>query len=83
MSTRRSVAQRTAVVTAGLATATVLALAGPSAASADPPRLNVDPCEQLLLRAAEWPGTSSDGYRLFSDAYDRYLSRQPACTTGT
>jgi hypothetical protein len=83
MSTTRSAAQRTAVLTAGLTTAAVLAVAGPSAATADPPQLNVDPCQQTLLSAAEWPGTSSDGSRLFSDAYDSYLSRQPACTTGT
>ena len=81
MSIRRSLAQRTAVLT--VTTAAVLAMAGLSPAAADPPALNVDPCAQTLLRAATWPGTSSDGARLVSDAYDNYLSRLAACTPGT
>lgn len=78
----RTPLQRDTLLTAGLATAALL-LFGALPASADPPQLNVDPCEQTLLLAAEWPGSSSDGSRLFSDSYDLYLSRQPACTTGT
>jgi hypothetical protein len=83
MSTPRTLLQRTAVLTVGLATAAGLALVGPSSANADPPALNVDPCVQELARAAEWPGDDSDGTRFFSDAYDSYLSRQPACDPGT
>jgi hypothetical protein len=82
MFTPRTVSRRTAVLTAGLATATGLVLFGPSSASADPPRLNVDPCAQELARAAEWPGDDSDGTRFYSDGFDRYLSRQPACNPG-
>jgi hypothetical protein len=81
MTIRRSLAQRTAVLT--VTAAAVLAVAGLSPAAADPPALDVDPCEQTLLLAAAWPGTSSDGVRLVSDAYDYYLSRQAACTPGT
>jgi hypothetical protein len=81
MSIRRSLAQRTAVLT--VTAAAVLAVAGLSPAAADPPALNVDSCEQTLLRAAVWPGTGTDGVRLVSDAYDYYLSRQAACTPGT
>ena len=81
MFTRRSVVQRTTVVTVGLATVAVLALAGPAAA--DPPNLNVDPCAQELAKAGQWPGDDSSGHRYFSDAYDNYLGRQPACSPGT
>ena len=83
MSTPRTLLPRTAVLTVGLATATGLVLFGTSSAGADPPELNVDPCAQELARAAEWPGGDSDGTRFFSDAYDSYLSRQPACNPGT
>jgi hypothetical protein len=82
MSTPCTPLQRTAVLTTSLAATAGLVLFGPSPASADPPSLNVDPCEQTLLLAAEWPSTSADGSRHFSDAFDSYLSRQPACTTG-
>jgi hypothetical protein len=83
MFTPRTISRRTAVLSAGLATATALVLFGPSSASADPPGLNVDPCVQELARAAEWPGDDSAGTRFVSDAYDSYLSRQPACNPGT
>ncbi len=76
-----SLAQRTAVLT--VTAAAVLAVVGLSPAAADPPALNVDSCEQTLLRAAVRPGTGTDGVRLVSDAYDHYLSRQAACTPGT
>ena len=81
MSIHRSFAQRTAALT--VTAAAVLAVAGMSPAAADPPALDLDPCEHTVLRAAVWPGTSSDGARLVSDAYDYYLSRQAACPSGT
>jgi hypothetical protein len=81
MFTRRSLSQRTALLTVALSTAVVLGWAGPAAA--DPPNLNVDPCAQELAKAGQWPGDDSSGHRYFSDAYDHYLGRQPACTTGT
>ncbi|HZB21801.1 MAG TPA: hypothetical protein VE463_18335 [Blastococcus sp.] len=81
MTNRRSLAQRTAVLT--VTAAAVLTVAGLSPAAADPPALNVDSCEQTLLRATAWPSTGSDGVRFVSDAYDYYLSRQAACTPGT
>lgn len=83
MSTPRTLLQRTATLTVSLATATGLSLLGAPPAGADPPELNVNPCVQELARAAEWPGGDSDGTRFFSDAYDSYLSRQPACNPGT
>jgi hypothetical protein len=80
MFTRRSVPQRTALLTVALSTAVVLAWTGPAAA--DPPNLNVDPCAQELAKAGQWPGGDSSGHRYFSDAYDSYLGRQPACSPG-
>ena len=73
--TRRTLAASTVVV-AGL----LLTTGGPAAA--DPPELNVDPCVQELARAAEWPSNSSEDLRYFSDAYDSYLGRQSACSSG-
>ena len=81
MFTRRSTHRRTAATAAGLATIAVLVSAGPAAA--DPWWLDVGPCAQQLAKAAVWPGGDSHGHRFFSDAYDSYLSRQSACTTGT
>jgi hypothetical protein len=83
MFTIRSTIRRTTTVAVALATATGLAWGGATSAAADPPALNVDPCAQELAKAAEWPGTDSDGFRFFSDAYDSYLGRQPACVPGT
>ena len=74
--THRTIAAASATVAAGL----LLTLGGPAAA--DPPALNVDPCVQELAKAAEWPSNSSDDPRYFSDAYDNYLGRQPACSSG-
>jgi hypothetical protein len=54
--------------------------AGPAAA--DPPGLNRDACATVLAAAGLWPGTAEVGgstVRLYSDAYDLYLSRQAAC----
>ena len=51
-------------------------------AAADPPGLDPESCSSTLARAAAWPGPMDDGYRLVSDSYDGYLSRQPACTPG-
>ena len=75
--TRRSVAAGSATVVTGL----LLTLGGPAAA--DPPALDFDPCVNTLERAGQWPGVLSDGTRLYSDAFDSYLSRQPACSPGT
>jgi hypothetical protein len=74
--TRRTIAAAYTAVATGL----LLTLGGPAAA--DPPPLNVDPCVQELARAAEWPSNSSDDQRYFSDAYDSYLGRQAACSSG-
>ena len=81
MVTRRSVPQRAALLAGALSTAVVLAWAGPAAA--DPPNKNVDPCVQELAKAGRWPGGDASGHRYFSDAYDNYLGRQPACSPGT
>ena len=65
-----------------IAAATAAVFLTPSAALADPPALNRDPCEVALLRAATWPGAmdaSSGTVRLVSDAYVTHLSSQPAC----
>jgi hypothetical protein len=72
---------RRIVIVVALAAAT--GVVGGAAAQADPPALNVDPCAELLAKAALWPGDMSDGTRLVSDAFDRYLSRQSACQSGT
>ncbi|HLM06879.1 MAG TPA: hypothetical protein VK402_16995 [Blastococcus sp.] len=82
MSRTSSPVRRTATVVVAFATATGLAWGGVTA-QADPPHLNVDPCAELLAEAALWPGEMSDGTRLHSDAFDSYLSRQPACQSGT
>jgi hypothetical protein len=74
--TRRTIAAAFATVAAGL----ILTLSGPAAA--DPPAVDFDPCANTLDRAAQWPGELSDGSRHFSDGFDSYLSRQPACRSG-
>ena len=57
-------------------------LLAPSAALADPPALNRDPCSVLIAHAAHWPGATAAGtVRLVSDAYVTHLSRQPECRT--
>jgi hypothetical protein len=60
------------------ATAAVLCVLG-GAAAADPPAVDFDPCANTLERAAQWPSRVGDDYRHFSDGFDSYLSRQPAC----
>ena len=60
------------------ATASVLFVLG-GAAAADPPAVDFDPCANTLQRAAQWPGELGDGSRVFSDGFDSYLSRRPAC----
>ena len=80
MTTNRSHSIRVAATT--LAATTVLTLLGTSTAAAEPPAAAVDPCAELLAQAAAWPGEVAAGTRHFSDAYDGYLSRQQACTTG-
>jgi hypothetical protein len=81
MTTRPSPPRRGRIVTVTLAAGLLLGTGG--IATADPPALNVDPCAATLAAAGVWPGTLDDGhhgYRLVSDAFDSYLSRQPACT---
>ena len=80
MTTNRPHPNRVAAAT--LAAATVLTLLGMTPAAAEPPAVVVDPCAELLAQAAVWPGEVAAGTRHFSDAYDGYLSRQQACTTG-
>jgi hypothetical protein len=80
MTTNRSHSIRVAATT--LAATTVLTLLGTTTAAAEPSAVVVDPCAELLAQAAVWPGEVAAGILHFSDAYDGYLSRQPACTTG-
>ena len=70
--TRRAFAAASAAVAAGL----LFTLGG---AAADPPAVDFDPCVNTLDRAGQWPGTLSDGSRVFSDGFDGYLGRQSAC----
>jgi hypothetical protein len=83
MSSNRSFTQRTATVLFSLATATALACGGAATAAADPPGADFDPCANTLAQVTQWPGTLADGSTHVSDAYDSYLGRQPACTSGT
>jgi hypothetical protein len=78
MSARRSVLQRTAVLTATAVIATGLAGALPAGAAgpADP-----GACAALLSQVLTWPGgvaPSPGGHRV-SDAYESHLLRQPPC----
>ena len=83
MSTRLfapSTGRRTAITLAGAA---LLAGTVSGVAAADPPALNRDACAVTIAAAGVWPGTMAGDdheYRLVSDAYDSYLSRQPECT---
>jgi hypothetical protein len=72
-------ARRNAVLAAATGAAATL-LIGLGPAAADPPALNFDPCANTLSRATEWPGTLGDGSTHFSDGFDSYLGRQPACS---
>jgi hypothetical protein len=83
MSSNRSFTQRTSTLLVSVATATALACAGATTAAADPPAADFDPCTNTLALVSQWPGTLGDGSIHFSDAYDSYLSRQAACTSGT
>ena len=38
-----------------------------------------EPFVVYIDRAGQWPGTLSDGSRVFSDGFDGYLGRQSAC----
>ena len=72
--------RRTAAAAATAATAAAVVLLGlGGSATADPPAVDFDPCVNTLERAGQWPGTLSDGYRVFSDGFDGYLGRQSAC----
>jgi hypothetical protein len=67
-----------ATTAASAAAGVLFSLGGPAAA--DPPAVDFDPCVNTLERAGQWPGALDDGSRLFSDGFDSYLSRQPACS---
>jgi hypothetical protein len=67
-----------AAAAASAAAGVLFSLGGPAAA--DPPAVDFDPCVNTLERAGQWPGALDDGSRLFSDGFDSYLSRQPACS---
>jgi hypothetical protein len=82
MNTNRPITNRVVTVVVTLAATGGLAALGTTAAVAEPPAVIVDPCAELLAQAAVWPGVVAPGTRHFSDAYESYLSRQPACTTG-
>ena len=82
MSTNPHRRNRVVTAAATLTATTVLGLFGMTTAGAEPPAVVVDPCAELLAQAAVWPGEVFAGTRHFSDAYDSYLSRQPACSSG-
>ena len=72
---------RRAVIT--VAAGVLMAGAVSGVAAADPPALDRDPCSVTIAAAGVWPGTldvEHHQYRLASDAYDSYLSRQPVCS---
>jgi hypothetical protein len=82
MSARRSVLQRTAVLAVSVTTATGLAWAGASGASAHPGVYDSETCAQSLTRVWYWPGSieNEDGRQvLFSDAYETHVFQQPPC----
>jgi len=82
MSTTRTLLQRTAVLTVSVATATGLAWAGSSTASAHPGVFDSETCAASLTRVWSFPGRISDEPRdhvIFSDAYESYVLRQPPC----
>ena len=77
MSAPRTTRRSTALAAAAGITASVLIGLGPAAA--DPPALDFDTCSNSLQKVTTWPGTLGDGSTHFSDAYESYLLRQPAC----
>ena len=78
MSAPRATHHTIAGAVTAAATASVLFVLG-GAAAADPPALDFDSCANTLDRAAKWPDTLGDGSRHYSDGFDGYLSRRPAC----
>lgn len=75
-----SLHRRIAATTLGLVTASGLAWAGPSLASAHPGVWDSETCQQSLTRVWFWPGpVSDDGPPAFSDAYESYVLRQRPC----
>jgi hypothetical protein len=80
MSAPRTIRRTAAFAAASAAAATVLFGLGGSAA-ADPPAMDFDPCSNSLDQVTQWPGTLGDGSTHFSDPYESYLLRQPACTS--
>ncbi|CCH90164.1 exported protein of unknown function [Modestobacter italicus] len=81
MSTRRSVLQRTAALTAAAVLATGLAGAGPAGAAAPAPVADPTACAALLAQVLSWPGGvhAPGSPQVVSDAYESHLLRQPAC----
>ena len=83
MSTRLSHSRTGRRVTITAVTTVLMAGAVSGIAAADPPALDRDPCAVTIAAAGIWPGTldaAHHQYRLVSDAYDSYLSRQPECS---
>jgi hypothetical protein len=75
-------ARTTSTLSFILVAGAALVATGVAPAAADPPGLNRDACATVLAAAGLWPGTADVGgstVRLYSDAYDLYLSRQAAC----
>jgi hypothetical protein len=75
-------APRTTTVAAvsGIVATLLFGIGGPAAA--DPPAVDFDPCANTLSHVTQWPGELGDGSRHYSDGFDSYLSRQPACNPG-
>jgi hypothetical protein len=83
MSTRLSHSRTARTATITLATAALVAGAVGGIAAADPPALNRDDCSVAIAAAGVWPGTYDTDhhqYRMTSDAFDSYLSRQAECS---
>lgn len=74
--TRRTAALTAAFAATACVTAAVLIGLGPAAA--DSP-LDVERCADVLEEVTQWPGTLGDGSTRFSDPYESYVLRQPAC----
>ena len=71
--------RRTAAFAAASAVAATVFFGMGGSAAADPPAMDFDPCSNSLDQVTQWPGTLGDGSTHFSDAYESYLLRQPAC----
>jgi hypothetical protein len=79
-----SLSRRVLVGSAVLTTTVVVLGAAAPAALADPPALDQRTlsCSALLAQVEDWPGTTGDGYRIFSDSHELSLLSQPECQVG-